>query len=232
MAAAHHDVLLAAVRRASTPAEVARVTEAAGDFFLESLSAYEMIRRGFVETQDAARIERRHAGMLRQLSTFLADASLAVDADASAEEILRLVAEQARDLLGADWCVASTLPHGGTPGAEAVSSATAPAPDDPAAWSGSPWAFATVPPRHDRHHELRVASSDGPADGDEAAAMPPSAGADELAAPLTALDRRHIGEIRAGGRDGRFTDVDRAVLVHLAQMTAAALERTRLYRTP
>jgi serine/threonine-protein kinase RsbT len=126
MAAAHHDVLLAAVRRASTPAEVARVTEAAGDFFLESLSAYEMIRRGFVETQDAARIERRHAEMLRQLSTFLADASLAVDADASAREILRLVAEQARDLIGADWCVASTLPHGGTAGAEAVSSATVP----------------------------------------------------------------------------------------------------------
>jgi GAF domain-containing protein len=62
--------------------------------------------------------------------------------------------------------------------------------------------------------------------------MPSSAGPDELAAPLTALDRRHIGEIRVGGRDGRFTDVDRAVLVHLAQMTAAALERTRLYRTP
>ncbi|CAA9520777.1 MAG: hypothetical protein AVDCRST_MAG79-183, partial [uncultured Thermoleophilia bacterium] len=85
LAVVHHDVLLATVRHASTPADVARVTEAAGDFFLESLSAYEMVRRGFVETQEAARIERAHAEMIRQLSTFLADASLAVDADASAD---------------------------------------------------------------------------------------------------------------------------------------------------
>jgi GAF domain-containing protein len=30
--------------------------------------------------------------------------------------------------------------------------------------------------------------------------------------------------------DGAFTQVDEAVLVHLAQMAAAALERARLYR--
>ena len=71
-----------------------------------------MVQRGFGEAREAARLERRQTELSRQLSTFLADASLALDASDSLEEMLRLVAEQARELVGADCCVA-TVADGG-----------------------------------------------------------------------------------------------------------------------
>ena len=79
---------------------------AAGDFFLEGLSTFEMVQRGFREAREAASQERRQTELSRQLSTFLADASLALDAQDSLQEMLPLVAEQARELVGADCCVA------------------------------------------------------------------------------------------------------------------------------
>ena len=45
--------------------------------------------------------------MLRRLSSFLADASLALDASDSLEEVLQLVAEQARELIEAGCCRAT-----------------------------------------------------------------------------------------------------------------------------
>ena len=66
-----------------------------------------MVQRGFGEAREAARLERRQTELSRQLSTFLADASLALDASESLEEMLRLVAEQARELVDADCCVAT-----------------------------------------------------------------------------------------------------------------------------
>jgi Phosphoserine phosphatase RsbU, N-terminal domain len=100
LAVVHHDALASAL--ASFPAEQGRaVTEAARDFFVESVSAFEMVRRGFREARDAALLEQRHAAILRQLSNFLADASVALDASGSIEEMLQLLVEQARELLGA-----------------------------------------------------------------------------------------------------------------------------------
>ena len=74
-----------------------------------------MVQRGFAEARQAALLERRQTRLSRQLSTFLADASLALDASESLEEMLRLVAEQARELVGADCCVA-TVAVGAGPG--------------------------------------------------------------------------------------------------------------------
>ena len=99
--------MLSALAGASGAAEAQQVTRAAGDFFLEGLSTFEMVQRGFAEARQAARLERRQTELSRQLSTFLADASLALDASDSLEEMLRLVAEQARELVGADCCVAT-----------------------------------------------------------------------------------------------------------------------------
>ena len=101
LAVVHQEALLSALADASGSEEAQRVARAAGDFFLESLSSFEMVQRGFREAQEAARLERRQTEMSRQLSTFLADASLALDASDSLEEMLRLVAEQARELVGA-----------------------------------------------------------------------------------------------------------------------------------
>src|SRR4051794_12073186 len=90
VADAHHDAILAALG-AGVPAHAA--TRAARDLFLETLSAYEMLRRGVGEAREDAERERRHAAIVRQLSSFLADASLAVSSDGSTHEILHLVAE-------------------------------------------------------------------------------------------------------------------------------------------
>ena len=78
LALVHHEALAAALHRAD-PDNVERLTRSAGDFLVESLSAFEMIRRAYTEARDAAALERRQASMLRQLSSLLADASLALD---------------------------------------------------------------------------------------------------------------------------------------------------------
>ena len=89
-------------------------------------------RERVIREQQAAIRER--AEMLHRLSTFLADASLALDAPGSLEEILQLVAEHARELVGAGRCRAEIrLPDGITidahadaePGSEPVSVAPA-----------------------------------------------------------------------------------------------------------
>lgn len=121
LAVAHQEALLSALVEASGSAETQHVTRAAGDFFLESLSSFEMVQRGFREVREAAWLERRQTEMSRQLSSFLADASLALDASDSLEEMLRLVAEQARELLGADCCVATVAAEGKPRSAEAAS---------------------------------------------------------------------------------------------------------------
>ena len=80
-----------------------------------------MVQRGLGEAREAARLERYQNEMSRQLSTFLADASLALDATDSLEEMLRLVAEQARELVGAECCVATVATEGRPRTAEAAS---------------------------------------------------------------------------------------------------------------
>jgi hypothetical protein len=188
LAAVHHEALATALRPAEDGDDVQRVARAAADFLVESLSAFEMLQRGFREAREAALLERRHASMLRQLSSLLADASLAFDAAGSLEEMLRLVAEQARELTGAASCVVVVDDR-----AARIEAASHRDTDDPA----------------------RVGAPDG--DG-------------RLTAALRALDGRELGSIRLLNEQERdFSELDEAVLVHLAQMTSAAVERVRLY---
>ena len=107
LAEAHHAALAAALGR--TELDAAILIRAAGDFLAESISAYEMVRRGFEEAHEAALIERSRLDMLRQLAHFLADASLASEAGESLQEVLRLIAEQARELVDAELCVVSLV---------------------------------------------------------------------------------------------------------------------------
>jgi len=111
LAAVHHDALRAALSNDRNVGGAEQIVRAAAGFYLESLAASEMVQRGFREAREAARLERRHAALLRQLSNLLADASLAFDASGSLEEMFRLVAEQARELTGAKRSrVTATLP--------------------------------------------------------------------------------------------------------------------------
>ena len=184
LAVVHHEALATALRGAADGDDAERLARAAADFLLESLSAFEMLQRGFREAREAALLERRHASMLRRLSSLLADASLAFDAAGSLEEMLQLVAEQARELTGAASCVVVV--------------------DDGAAHVE----VASHPERDEPRRDLDVSTL----------------------CPLTALDGRELGSIRLLNDEGRaFSELDEAVLVHLAQMTSAAVERVRLY---
>ena len=221
LALVHHEALAAALRAADV-ADLERLTRSAGDFLVESLSAFEMIRRAYTEARDAAALERRQASMLRQLSSLLADASLALDMG-SLDEMLRLVAEQARELTGAACCVAVLVGTGG-PEVEAAALDD----DEHAA------AFAESAGLPALAGVVRAAGRPVRMSGEELASHPAARHLDLrggwLAAPLTTLDERQIGWIQLlAGAGAEFTEIDEAVLAHLAQMTSATVERARMY---
>jgi hypothetical protein len=229
LAVAHQEALLAALRNAADAAEVERVTRAAGDFFLEGLSTFEMIQRGFAEAHLTAVQGRRRTELSRQLSTFLADASLALDAHDSLAEMLQLVAEQARELTDADCCVATVATAGGPRDAEAASYA-----DDAMRWP----AFVRWLDLPAIYALLRQGGGAARAAGQELADLGPfrrppgeTPLGGWLAASLTALDGSEMGAVQVFDKPtGAFTDEDAAALLHLAQIASAAIERVRLYR--
>jgi hypothetical protein len=173
LAELHQRVLTAALAGTADP--IALVA-ASGDFFLEALAACEVVRRALEEAVETAAVERRHATVLRRLSHFLNDTSIALDADGSLDEVCHLVAEHAREITGAEWAVARL--------AEPVCCA----------------AEVGAPHEHPR-----------------------------LTQPLTALDGRLLGEVVVAGKADGFTAIDEALLVQLAQMATAAIERAQLY---
>jgi hypothetical protein len=222
LALVHHDALAGALRAAGAD-DLERVTRSAGDFLVDTLSSFEMIRRAYTEARDAAALERRQASMLRQLSSLLADASLALDAG-SLDEMLRLVAEQARELTRAACCVAA-LAGGDGPEVEA---AAFDEDEHAAAFAESADLRALAGVLHSAARTVRMS-------GGELAAHPATRdldlrGAGWLGAPLTTLDERRIGWIQLlAGANAEFTEIDEAVLAHLAQMTSATVERARMY---
>jgi hypothetical protein len=90
LAEAHHAAL-----RASLGDDVR--LDAAADFLRESLSMFETVHRGYIEVQEAARIEHAHVEQLRAL----ADASVAINSSMTVEEILQRTADAAREITGA-----------------------------------------------------------------------------------------------------------------------------------
>ena len=208
LAHTHHDAVQAALD-AGEPADTPRVAAAAGDFMLEALGAYEMVHRGFGEAQETVAYERRQAAMIRQLSTLLADASLALHAHGSFEEMLRLVAEQARELTAASWCLAHT--HSVAARRPVIAQVGA-GPDDEAATLDA--AYATL---------ASTTHAGSRADVESVASF--------VAVPLETLDGETVGVLAAAPAAGRrFTELDHALLVHVGQMAAAALERAMRYR--
>jgi hypothetical protein len=229
LAVAHQEALVSVLVGASGSTETQQVTRAAGDFFLESLSSFEMVQRGFQEVQEAARLERRQTEMSRQLSTFLADASLALNDSDSLEEVLRLVAEQARELVDAACCVATVATAGGPRTAEAAAYSQA-----DRRWTG----FVQWLDLFAIYRVIRLGGGSVRIADEELAALPPFRTAvgnrplkGWLAASLTALDGSELGAIQLFDKQGgSFTESDEAVLIHLAQMASAAVERARLYQ--
>lgn len=226
LASVHHETLIDAL--ALRPGEAARVVGAAGEFFLESLSAFEMLQRAAHAARDTAIIEKRQVAMVRQLSAFLGDTSLAAGGAESLDEVLHLVAEHARELVEATWCFATLALDGAQPlsalaGADADAAARVdpeavrklcPSPGDGEAVRSSPDELARDPCAVAL---ARMLGLEGPF-------------ASRLAVRLAALDGRTLGSIQLYEKRGSdFTQVDEATLLHLAQMAAAAIDRVRLF---
>ena len=121
------------------------------------------------------------------------------------EEMLQLVAEQARELVGCDWCRVRIAVE----------------PDDVReAISAEQNEGAAEVDAVGRGPGFRSSGREGGGLGDGS-----------RVAALTALDGRAIGSIElARKRGGEFGGADDAVLAHLAQMVSAAVERTWLYQ--
>jgi hypothetical protein len=229
LAVAHHEALVSVLADVSTPEESREVARAAGNFFLESLSSYEMVQRGFSEARETASLERRQTRLSRQLSTFLADASLALNASESLEEMLQLVAEQARELVGAECCVATVAAEGRPRIAEAASYALA-----DRQWMG----LVQWLDLFGIYRLIRASGGSVRVAGEQLAQLAPFRTAASnrslagwLAASLTALDGSELGALQLFDKqDGDFTPEDEAALVHLAQMASAAVERARSYQ--
>ena len=198
LAEVHHEALWSEICLEN--ADVEAVLRAGGEFFLESLSAYEMVRRGFEEANQTALLQRSRLDMLRQLSDFLADTSLASDSVGSLEEILRLIAEQARELIGARLCVVSLT-------------------DDGMPLTASSYSAG----QSDETRELDAKKL-------SAVASLPHAPEARITAALSSLDGKELGSLELFDKEeGDFTAVDKATLAHVSQMASAAVERLRLH---
>ena len=230
LAVAHHEALMSAFVESAHFKEMQHMVSAAGEFFLESLSAYEMVQRGYKEVSEAALVERRQTDLARRLSGFLADASLALDGSNSLEEMMQLAAEQARELAGASCCVATVALEGQARSVEATSY-----PADETHWK----AFVRWLDLPSIYALIRSRGGSARLSGEDLASVSAFRSADRrrvprgwLAASLTTLDGRELGAVQLFDKDeGNFTEDEEAALVHLAQMAAAAIERARLYQS-
>jgi serine phosphatase RsbU (regulator of sigma subunit) len=94
LAEAHHQALRAALAGAA-PSDA--TLQASADFLRESLSTFESVHRGYLEVQEAARLEHAHVEQLRALS----DASVAINSSLTVEDIVQLTADAARSITAA-----------------------------------------------------------------------------------------------------------------------------------
>lgn len=227
LAVIHQEGVAQLLAESEQAAEARRVTGLADDFFLESLGSFEMVHRGAGATRESIDRHRRATHLARQLSTFLADSSLAA-APESLEEILLLAVDQAREIILADCCLAAVSGDAARAGARAVSH------DDP--WEQWTWTERLEPPVIERALQERGGSAR--LTGEPAAALLSAAAGGPVpalggwaAATLTSLDGTAVGAIQGfTRRRAGFSAEDLGALTHLAQMVSGAAERMRLYQ--
>lgn len=232
LASAHQDLLLDHLHSDPDGQSYEEVIRAAGDFFLEAVSAFDVVTRALQDVRQTAVAERRNANVLRHLSAFLADASLALDASESLNEVLQLVAEHGRELTGAETCAVRLTIDDTTPTIDAFASDQHDRGLESHVDDLTSLYRALEPPNGslrmtgaDLDHHRQAHALTEPRDP---ATWKPTGW---LAAPLTALDGRYLGLIQAFDKQsGDFSELDEAILVQLAQMASAAVERAQLYR--
>src|SRR5918996_3902593 len=111
LAESHHKAAQEALREEADPARRAELLEAAGVFFGEALSTFEIAHRGYREVRELARLEHEHVMQLRELG----EASVRINATLTTEEVLQLTVEAAQRVLRARRAhisSASVAPYG------------------------------------------------------------------------------------------------------------------------
>src|SRR5205814_4632541 len=186
----------------------------------------------FVDLYKKSEQVSRQADWLRQRATQLhklTAASLAINSALSMEQMLEVVTETARDVLGAHRALTTMVPNANWSQALTVVSS-----------SDKYAGFPQPPPRGDDEGSLHqlVCRMNKPmrmthAELTEHPARDISAGPHQpsmrgwLAAPLSGRDGKNLGLIEVADKfEGDFTGDDEAILVQLAQMTSIAIENT------
>jgi PAS domain S-box-containing protein len=162
----------------------------------------------------------------------LARASLAINAAMSLAEVMQIVTEEARGIIGAHQAVMQFIVDGNWAQAMTVTSSSqmyAGVREDEAMPDVGLFRLVC---EHNRPMRMTPAALEAhPAWrglGTDARPRPPLRG--WLAAPLIGRDDQNIGLIRLSDRDaGEFTADDEAILVQLAQMASIAVEKAQLF---
>lgn len=223
LAEMHHEALSSALLPGSSDADIRQLTHAAADFLSEALSAFEMVHRGYQEVRESALMEKQHADRLREL----ADAFIEINSTHSIASLLENVTRRAKEIIGADCCVA-TIPAGDGV-QDAVWIATA-AEAEPAwrAFVDSPEGARLGALLADSRPDVQPSLVAG---GPRRLRLDFQGGNGAwLGVALAGRDDRPLGSLQLFGKTRDcFSDADQWILMQLAQMTAVALDNVQLY---
>lgn len=226
-------VLLSA--RAGEESAIEGLSAGADDYLVKPFPARELLARVQANLrmsrlrEAATNSARQHAAQL----SGLAAAAVKINSAGALDDVLELVTDQARKLVGTHQAVTSmTVDDGGAQTINQVSLS-----DKYAAWRGY-----TARPEGTGIHALvcaenrpmRLTQAELTAHpafrgfSAQSGVHPPLRG--WLAVPLRASDGRNLGVIQLSDRcHGEFDEADEAVLVQLAELAAARVEAVRLY---
>ena len=228
LGAIHHEVMIAAFGRTEHE-KASWITEAGADFFLQSLSAFEMVRLGYREAHETALLEKSHAAQLH----LLADAAAAINSRLSFDDMLQVVTEQAREVIGAHCCIASvvlddgpTLINWKISCSQSQSAWHKLGHDEELSYLYSKVTGADYPiimSKEELEHDptwsafVRAGKTDRAVNG-------------SLVTPLTDRHGHRLGSVLVLDKyDGAFSEKDESIMVQLAQMASVAIENGRLY---
>jgi PAS domain S-box-containing protein len=163
----------------------------------------------------------------------LMEAAVAINSALSIEEVLRVITEQAREIIGAHQSVTSVIIDDDE--GQAMNSTSLS--DKYAAWRDQCQqldSFGIEPCVHQTNGPIRLSQAELTSHpqwqqfGQQIDKYPPLRG--WLATPLIGRDGHSIGLIQLSDKyEDEFTKEDEAIIVQLAQMASIAIENTRLY---
>jgi serine phosphatase RsbU (regulator of sigma subunit) len=215
----HHEALSSAFMELSTDVGIEDITRRGADFLSEALSAFEMVRRGYHEIREVAGIERQHSDQLSQL----ADTFIEINTAHSVASLLGNTTQRAMEILGATCCVATIETT--AEASDALWVASAPE-------SAEGWRELMQSPEGAQLTSLisEEASSRGATTVHRSRHHLSEREAAWLGVALVDHRRRSLGTLQLfdEGKDF-FSEIDRSILLQLAQMTAVALANFQVY---